>query len=292
MTPTSAQSLKTALQQAKHRAFLAYKPHRFAVAGAVEPLLRTAHRIKPPHFDPSDWPDTHLPHNEPLTRETTEAVPRRIFVFWTGENPLSPNRQRALDEMRRTQLGLDVVLVTPCTLDQFVLPEHPLHPAYEHLSLIHRSDYLRCYALNFHGGGYADLKAPGQSWAPVFDRIDDSDAWLAGYRVPVRLMGPNIPDPGLERAMKQFSEHRLGQCSYISRPDTPISREWWRELNHRLDTLQSAVADCPGNARGDNAGYPVVFTSILAQVLDPLQVKYREHLLYDNRLRPDLDNYI
>ena len=32
-----------------------------------------------------------------------------------------------------------------------------VHPAYEYLSLVHRSDYLRCELLHRYGGLYADL---------------------------------------------------------------------------------------------------------------------------------------
>lgn len=283
--------MKRRLQQLKHRAYLAYKPYRFPVAGLIEPGYRAVHRLFPPRFDPYEWTDTHLPHDEPLTRVTTEPVPRQIFCFWTGPNPLSDNRRRALDEMRRRHDGIEVRLITESNLDEIVLPGHPLHPAYENLAFIHRADYLRCFVLNFHGGGYADIKAPRRSWRPAFDRMDESEAWLGGYRVPVRIMGPNIPDARLERRMVQFSEFRLGQCSYLSRPDTPLSREWWRELNRVLDTKAAELAKTPGNARGDNPGYPIEFTSILAQIVDPLQVKYRSHLLYADALQPELENY-
>ncbi|WP_145225638.1 hypothetical protein [Rudaeicoccus suwonensis] len=284
--------IKRRLQLLKHRAYLAYKPYRFPVAGALEPAFRAAHRIKPVHFDPLDWPDTHLPHDEPLTRETTEPIPRQIFCFWTGSNPLTENRRRSLDAIRRMNGDLDVRLITPATMDEFVVPEHPLHPAYEHLSLIHRSDYLRCYAMHVHGGGYADIKAPFHPWTQTFELMDRSSAWMAGYRVPVRLMTPNMTDPALELVMRRCSELRLGQCSYICRPDTPLTKEWWRELNLRLDHGLTELAAHPGNARGDNADYPLQLNEILAQIIDPLEVKYRRHLLYSASLFVDHSNYL
>lgn len=279
-------------RQAKHRAYLAYKPYRFPVAEKAEPLYRLAHRVKPPSFDAYEWTTTHLPHDEPLTHDATEPLPRKIYCFWTGENALSPNRERSLGLMREMHAGIDVRLITPANLSDIVLPTHPLHPAYDDLSLVHRADYLRCYVIHLHGGGYADIKKPFHPWGPVFDRMDAGDAWLGGYRVPVRLMGPNMPDPRLERKMVQFTEHRLGQCSYLGRPDTPISREWWRELNRVLDEQADALHKNPGNARGDNPRYPLPFTSILAQILDPLEVKYRQHLLYDDRLYPHHSDYL
>ncbi|BDZ59050.1 hypothetical protein GCM10025872_27070 [Barrientosiimonas endolithica] len=116
---------KHAAQQLKHRAFLAYKPYRFRVAGAVEPVFRAAHKLRPYRLDPNDWPGTHLPHNEPLTRRTNEALPRRIFVFWTGDNAVSAQRQRGIDSLRALNPSLDVVLITPENLDDYVFPGHP-----------------------------------------------------------------------------------------------------------------------------------------------------------------------
>lgn len=283
---------KAYLQALKHGAFLACKPYRFRVAGATEPIVRLAHRLHPPHLDPHAWPATELGHDAPLTRTTTEPVPRRIFVFWTGTNPLTPNREAALASIRRHNTNIPVEVVTPTNLSDLLVAGEPLHPAYEHLSLIHRSDYLSCYALHFHGGGYADLKRATSSWEGVFARMDASDAWMAGYRVPVRLMTPNMPDPRLERLMRRFSEQRLGQTAYIARPQTPLTSEWWRWLNLNLDRTMDALRRNSGNERGDNPGYPLHLNEILAQIIDPLQVKYRHHLMYDERLFMEHTDYI
>ena len=67
--------------------------------------------------------------------------------------------------MQAVHPEIPVLLVTPDDLAAYVLPEHPLHEAYEGLSFVHRSDYLRCYFLNFHGGGYADIKPFHTGWA-------------------------------------------------------------------------------------------------------------------------------
>lgn len=284
--------LRSRLQQWKHQAFLAYKPYRFPIARRIEPVYRFVHRLMPDSFDPSDWPDTHLVHDEPLTRETTEPVPRRIFCFWTGPNPLTPNRQRNLASIRSLNPDIEVILVSPTELGEWVLPDHRLHPSYEHLSLIHRADYLSAYLLNFHGGGYADIKRATSAWRGAFDRIDTSDSWMAGYRVPVRLMGTNHPNERLEKAMRRYSETRLGQCAYIARPQTPLTKEWWRAINLALDDAAPALEANPGNPRGDNPGYPLMLNAILAQILDPLQVKYRPHLMYDERLFMDHDDYL
>lgn len=283
---------KHALQQAKHRVYLAYKPHRFAVAGRVEPLHRLAHRIRPVALDPEVWRGSHLEHTETGAVDATAPVPRQVFLFWTGDNPLSPARARSLEAIRAMNPDIDVRLITPGNLHEIVLPEHPLHPSYEDLALIHRSDYLRCYVMNFHGGAYMDLKPPLHPWGPVLDAFDRTDAWFGGYRVPVRLMTPTMPDPRQERAMLRLSEVRLGQCGYISRPRSPLTEEWWHELNRRMDQHADELARVPGNARATNPGYPVGFGELLAQIVDPIQVKYRDHLFYDARCMPSHEDYL
>lgn len=281
-----------ALQLAKHRAFVVLKPLRWRWVVATEPLVRWWHRVRPLRFEPTDFAGTFVTEVHAAPRETSEPVPRRVFVFWTGDNPLTRNRREALAELEACMSGLDVLLVTPRELGEWEVPDAPFHPLVEHLSLIHRADYYRAYFLHHHGGGYADLKRPTQGWAGVFDRMDASRAWMAGYRVPVRLMTPNMEDPRHERLMRRWSDRRLGQNAYLARPRTPLTEEWLLEVEKRMTSRGDQLRSHPGDARGANAGYPVPFNSILAQVLDPLQVKYNEHVLFDERLFMDPENYL
>src|SRR3954468_2769032 len=105
----------------------------------------------------------------------------RIFGFWTGDNPMPDTRKRCWDSFAVT--GLAPILVTPNTLDRWIVPEHPLHDAYEYLSPVHRADYLRAYFMFHHGGGYADIKTQTGSWLPAIDRLLASKRLIAaGYR--------------------------------------------------------------------------------------------------------------
>jgi hypothetical protein len=272
-----------AARSLKHRIA---KRYRWRAYEATEPIVQAWHRRFPVRYDPADFDDTFLVHDCPLTRETTEPVPRRIFCFWTGDNDVPEVRRRSLESMQEVHPEIPVVLVTPDDLPAYVLPEHPLHDAYEGLSFVHRSDYLRCYFLNFHGGGYADIKPFRTSWSPAFDRMDASDAWLMGYRNPIRLMTPNFTDPRLQRWMVRTSDIRLGQAAYIARPNTPITEEWWRQVNVLLDDVAEALVESPGETRAHTplGDYPLHWNGLLAQVIDPLTVKHSSHLLYESSL--------
>lgn len=275
-----------AARSLKHRV---WTRTRWPVARATEPVVRAWHRWFPVGFDPADFTDTFLSYDHPVVRPTTEPVPRRIFCFWTGDNDVPAVRLRSLESMQEVHPEIPVVLVTPDELPGWVLPEHPLHPAYDGLSFVHRSDYLRCYFLNFHGGGYADIKPFRSSWGPAFDRMDASSAWLMGYRNPIRLMTPNFDDERLQRWMVRTSDIRLGQTGYIARPRTPLTEEWWRQLQLVLDEHAPTLGRSPGATRHHTplGGYPFSWNQILAQIIDPLTVKHAQHLLYEPSLHYD-----
>lgn len=280
------------LRRLKHAAFVRYRRYRWVYAERSEPLVRAYHRRFPQRLRPSDLSGTFADHTIEVEVDPG-PVDRTIYCFWTGDNDLSPNRVAALEALREANPGIDVELVTPDTLPRYLHPDAPLNMHYSSLSFVHRADYLRCYFLHFHGGGYTDVKTNHAGWAPAFDAIDASPStWLMGYRNPVRVMTPNFTDRRLERLMVRWSDRRLGQCSYIARPRTPITEEWWRQLNRLIDDAGEALSQFPGDARGTNLGYPLGWNSLLAQILDPLTVKYVDHLQYDARLMPSHEDYL
>lgn len=283
-------SVSDALRRWKHRVLIQWlRPWRYACINRTEPLVQAWHRVRPYHYDPADLRSLGLDYTVPLDVPVDEPVPRVIYAFWTGENSMSEVRAAVFRTLVEANPDVPVRLITPAELPAFIVPEHPLHPAYEHLHYVHRADYLRAYFLHHHGGGYADIKRTVNSWAPAFDRMDDSDAWLMGYRNPVRWMTPNFSDRRLQRLMVRTSDLRLGQAAYISRPGTPLTAEWLHHLERKLDAALPALQEHPGDARGSDPLYPLGWTEILAQILDPLTVKYHEHLLYEPRLLYDTD---
>ncbi|MEV7100381.1 hypothetical protein ACIQ00_07845 [Micrococcus luteus] len=283
----------SALRKVKHAGFVASKrgrvvarEARFAALTSVGSVVAS---VRPYSFEGSNYRRSFLNRTVPPTGSPSE-LPRRVFVVWTGDNPMTPNRIRNLNRLRR-DLGLPVEVVTPETLDQWLVAGHPLHPAYRDLSLVHRSDYLRAYLMHHHGGGYVDLKAPRHSWDPVFAEADaDPDAWLTGFRElsaasVVRLSGRLGHDLALH--------HRrlVGTAAFIVRSHTPLTAEWLREVERRLDYLAPQAAEHPGGIRGEVVGYPVSWTDLLGKVFQPLQLKYLDHVRVDDRLLLDFTDY-
>lgn len=284
------------MRQAKHAAFVrrkqaraTYRRAKFAIAtillGALGERLpyryRTGRYARGRHAIP--WLDTTLDPGGP------QEVPRRVFVVWTGDNPLTPARSSNLKRIRAT-IGVEVVLVTPAEIEDWVVPGHPLHPAYEHLSLIHRSDYVRGYLMHHHGGGYVDIKRPLGSWSHSFDRfLADPGAWVMSYPTThadwIGKLGGRI---GLAILVR----HRLmfGKSGFLMRSHTALTGEWLAEMERRLDAAASALAAHPGGTFGV-PGYPLGWTDLLGRVLDPLTLKHLEHVRYDPEMLLDFNDY-
>lgn len=130
-----------------------------------------------------------------------------------------------LRSMRRNA-GLPVVLVTAGNLRQLV-PD--LHPAYPHLSLPHRADYLRAYLLHHYGGIYLDADTIVlRSLAGLFGYLDQGfDA--VGYDGAEWFEYIGVSDIGPVR------------------PQTDLTKTWYwalvRRLDERLPELVQAQQD-------------------------------------------------
>ena len=194
-------------------------------------------------------------------------------------------------EIRRlNEPSVEVEFVTPETLDRWILAEHPLHPAYEGLSLIHRADYLRTYLMHHYGGGYTDVKAAMSSWAPAFDEINaDQDVWLTGYpELSYRFVAP-VPLPA-RRELQAHHARLLGNGAYICRPETPFTAAWLTEAERRLDDWSSDISQSPERCTPVLPATRCPFTDCWGR-FSPLCLRYWRHLRQDVRLAPQVRDY-
>jgi hypothetical protein len=211
-----------------------------------------------------------------------------IYVFWTGTNEMSDNRIRGINLMKE-KTGVKIRLVTSENLSTYLLPEYPLHPAYEYLSLVHKADYLRCYFMLHYGGGYSDVKPCSHSWKRAFYKLNHSKYWCLGYQE--KFEGTPKIEGKIGEDIYRYYSILIGVCSFIFKPYSPIAQEWMGEVHHRLDLLLPDLKNHPGNAFGNNEGYPVPWSFILAQILHPILLKYNKHLIQCNDIRPQFHNY-
>lgn len=281
-------------KELKHQAFLvrkhallAARPATDFVADRLRTLLATA---RPYRFDPSRYRGSFVAaHSVPPA--SNQPLPRRIFVCWTGTNPLSANRLAGLTSLRALNSEIPVILVGPENVEEWLVEGHPLPSAYENLSLVHRSDYLRAYLLHHHGGGYADVKRYHAGWGASFDAMDaDPTIWAMGYPEVSARMAAQVPGR-LGRHVRLHFSRLIGNGSYLVRPGTPLTAEWLAEAERRVESYEGLLAETPGDARGDNEGYPIGWTEILGEVFEPLCLKYLPHVRQERALQPDFHDY-
>ena len=211
---------------------------------------------------------------------------KRIFCFWTGDNPIPKNRMQALSSF--TNSDLDVVFIDKNHLKKWILPNYPLHPAYEYLSAIHRADYLRVYFMHHYGGGYSDIKYINSSWKTAFENLINSDKLAIGYR-EIGPKGVAIV-PSLIYLKLVLNWHKLiGNCSYIFKPYTKFTYEWLELTNTLLDSKIPQLKKYPAEApedyfrrkiNGIRSNYPIRWSEMLGNIFHPLCLKYKESLLY------------
>lgn len=203
--------------------------------------------------------------------------PYTIYCVWAGFNPMSEQRQRCLRQLREVS-QCRVVLVTPETLPSLVDPRVPLHPAYPYLSEVHKSDYLRCYLMHVHGGGYADIKLTMGSWISAFRDMDRTPAaYINGYRA-------GGPDNVSAHELKPQWMYLVGAGQFIVRRDTEFTREWYAEvcriLDERIDQLREHPATDPYDCAPGPSGYPIGYTDLMGIPFNRIQLKYYPRTLY------------
>lgn len=198
----------------------------------------------------------------------------RIYCAWTGSNPMPPKRLECFQKLTHTT-ECEIVCITPHNLDQFILPEHPLHPAYPYLSETHKADYLRCYLMHFYGGGWSDIKLQSGSWKSAFDDLMRDDRTIAnGYATSD---GHVIP------SCRHESTSVIGSAAFLFKPNTEFTQQWYitlmRVLDERLESLKQNPARHPQAAAWDRQGYPLEWSEILGDIYQPLCLKYKDRII-------------
>jgi len=240
-------------------------------------------------YNEDKYPDTFLSNSPKITETNLLPFPHVIYVFWTGNNAMSENRLAGVNSLIEKS-GVEVKVITTQNLDSFILTDYPLHPAYEYLSLVHKSDYLRCYFMHHYGGGYADIKKCTKSWISAFEQLQNSDKWLLGYR-EIKSRALAKVDGQIGADMKRHFLFVIGNCAYIYRPYSPFTQDWYQELHKRMDNYEQALVQNPGNVMGNNEGYPIPWTNILGDIFHPLCLKYMDKLYFSNIIKPIFTNY-
>ena len=216
--------------------------------------------------------------------EVDYMVDEKIYCFWTGNNPITPNRLKGLETMHKN-IGVHIEFLDKSGIEERILPEAPLHPAYRYLSCIHKSDYLRCYFMHHFGGGYADIKpySKNNNWRQCFALINaDRNIDVIGMHEVVN------GSPYREYNTPVGREKLLGNGFFIARKKSEFTSLWYEELMRLMDRRLEDLKANPATDEFGGENYPLrwgevqgeVFHKIIMSLYDRNPKKFR------NVLRP------
>jgi len=224
-----------------------------------------------------------------------DNIDRTIFMLWLGDEVMNENRIASLNNLSK----YNVKLITKDNIDEYILKDYPLHPAYNYLSTVHKSDYLRCYLMYHYGGGYSDVKSIEINWDACFDKMDQcKHIMMMGVKTIYGHTYAGIEE--WDETMKHNILSNMDRLFYmgyfICRAKTPIVIEWYNELHARLDRYLPILIDNPATFTREcfspghgcafdrpiwenpnvsiTTNYPISWNILLAQILYPLQYKY------------------
>lgn len=298
------------LRKFKHAGFVALKHAKWVLRDGSLPLLRAYSkrhgftyekekyeaRIGPGGNQgiptSSTFPVDHLFFPPTLPYADGEAVPRRIYLLWTGENAMTSNREQSVERIRRQNPYTDVVVVTPENIEEFVVDGHPLHPTYSDLSFVHRADYLRAYLMYHHGGAYLDIKPYSGSIDSFFELLEaDPNLWAVGTgESPVSIAWAR--GGALGRDQKVHVSKVLCQATFAFRPHSLLAAVWLSEVERRLSYFADLLQLHPAtDAFGADGQYPVPWFSLLGAVLPPLCLKYHRHIAICEEPKMQIDGF-
>lgn len=259
-----------------------------------ECVQRVRYRLLPYRFNHNHFSNTFLSYNSNSDDANCyKPVEKVIYCFWTGTNEMSENRKHCFDSICHNA-GVPVKLITPDNLSDYILPEHPLHPAFQYLSFVHKADYLRCYFMHFYGGGYCDIKAIKGSWNKCFEKLNNSDKYIIGYQELNEECTAyvDIVETNIRKEVKKRWPLLVGNCAYICRPQTKFTDEWYTEQNRRLDSYYDELKNHPAtDPMGQENGYPIPWQRILGSIFHPLCLKYHNKINQDKRIMPLFKDY-
>lgn len=218
-----------------------------------------------------------------------------VRLFWTTDDPMPKARLSCLPDLEN--LTVPAIVLRPDGIRLMEVEGHPFHPAYRFLTPVHKSDYLRSYVMNHHGGGYADLKhyTRDNNWDVAFDILE--------RRPEVHMVCRSMAEsknfvPRDSKARADFERTPMC-CHYACRPHSEFTEEWHR----RVDAYMDSVADrLEWFAKGNDIskldqyampdGYPIQYFHMHLAVFQPLVLEFHREgkgHFFDYSLKPGTD---
>lgn len=166
------------------------------------------------------------------------SLDKKIWCFWMG-GELTTNRSDSLKSLKNNS-ECNINLVTHLDIKEYEIDSSPIHPAFEYLSAVHKSAYLRSYFMYHYGGGYSDVKRCDYSWIQYFKKLSNSEYDFIGYyeKSPNGIYGTD--------EMKIHATKFVGNGKFIFKKNTSFAKEWLFRTNRVLDDKYDSLKQNPG----------------------------------------------
>jgi hypothetical protein len=129
--------------------------------------------------------------------------------------------------------------------------------------------------MNFYGGGYSDIKKTTGSWVDSFNKLNNSNYWICGYK---EVEG-GIAYPPYSHKYNEL----IGNGAYICKPQTELTKEWYNSmillLDSKIESLKRNPARFPQDCSESGSGYPIEWNEMLGRIFHKVSYKYKEYLL-------------
>ena len=223
---------------------------------------------------------------------------RTIFCFWEGT--MSPSRETCFSSLINNSRCPVVYMSHDSFVYDWQKEKSPIHPGYHYLSSTQKSDYVRGYMMHHYGGGYTDIKYTTKRWDTAFDELSKSRFHLGAGYTEIGPHGVAPIDGPLGDEMRANSDQLIGMCSFIFKPYTPLTDEWFKNLHQMLDDIYPILEKNPAQYHADHkgfilpsgvpSGYPIRWTGVGGDIVHPVVYKYRSEILHVD-IAPQFDNY-
>jgi hypothetical protein len=220
------------------------------------------------------------------------TLPFRVYCLWLGPHQMSNQRKHCLQSIR-SSIGVPVELIIDETLEDYILPEYPLHKGFQYLSPTTQCDYFRAYLMHHYGGGYTDIKINLHSWLPYFYALSNQPTkYIQGYREVGDWGVANLSQSQseLQQSLKDNWFNLAGNGAFICKPYSPFTTAWMNKLNEAMDLYYPDLIQNPAQDQRDHLGkdlngtpsqFPIPWGGVGGAVFHPTCLEQKQHILYE-----------
>lgn len=203
-----------------------------------------------------------------------------MWLFWHDLKHMSATRQEGLHKLMNT-ISLPTQIVTLDTLSLFVKDKIP--KAFQYLSGVHQSDYMRFYLIHHYGGLYHDIKPRTEkvNIQHYIELLNNTNIWIIGVQ---EIHADDIAQTKQTTYLANHYQTLISPVCFMGKPQTPLTQELLQTLNQQLKEYENILKEHPApyprccQGGQETYGYPLRWAELAGEKWHPLTYKYRQHI--------------